>query len=168
MTEGQKWTHILCLTLGVWIPAMALCRAPRAPAGGSPCPRNVSSSATCFLLSRHKIRQGLKMFLLPKFIIAPLQGDAMVSQLKSFRKKINKGLEITSSCLQKFQVHIRQTLSFQCLSKNLFLSKPRGSICSPSCTEFLLSPQWHKWWMKKNWNKIPFVQSYMVIMLKNH
>lgn len=49
------------------------------------------------LFSRHKIRQGYKMFLLPKFIIAPLQG-AMVSQFKYFKKKIyHKGLEINFS-----------------------------------------------------------------------
>lgn len=117
----------------------------------------------------------LKYFCCPNLIL--LHSEGLQRFLKSFKKRIyHKALQINFFVPPKFQVHIRYTLSYQCLPKrwsffkaerqNLFTILHR--ICSPSCREFLLSPQWHRWWMKKKWNKIPPVQSYMCVMIKTH
>lgn len=87
MTKSQKWPRILCLTLGMWIPAMALCRVPCAPAGGSPCPWDASSSDTCFSFSKHDIRQGFNYASCPNLLSCHYKGLQWVLSLGLLKGK---------------------------------------------------------------------------------
>lgn len=129
MTKGQKWPHILCLTLGMWIPAMALCRVPRAPAGGSPCPWDVSSSDTCFSFSKHDIRQGFNYASCPNLLSCHYKGLQWVLSLG-----LLKGKESISQRLRNYLLrdskNFKSILDIHCHSygspKGYFFSKLRG------------------------------------------